>query len=121
MAVAMTAVSRLTRNVDANAANVIRRRLVPLGITSIQWTSYRVESVAPRLIADRYQLLREVSRAQDATYWQATDTLLDRNVMLEMMRPEFADDEAIERFRHSLRVTARAAAAPRTLARRRHH
>src|SRR5215469_2273613 len=31
----MTAVSRLTRNVAANAANVIRRRLVPLGITSI--------------------------------------------------------------------------------------
>ena len=36
MAVAMTAVSRLTRNVDAKVANVIRRRLVPLGITFIR-------------------------------------------------------------------------------------
>jgi hypothetical protein len=64
--------------------------------------------VAPRLIADRYQLLREVSRAPDATYWQAADTRLDREVMLELMRPELADDPAaVERFRDALRVSAR--------------
>jgi hypothetical protein len=69
--------------------------------------------VAPRLIADRYELLREVSRAEDATYWQATDTRLDRNVMLELMRTELADDPgAIERFRDSLRVSARGGRGP---------
>jgi hypothetical protein len=69
--------------------------------------------VAPRLIADRYELLREVSRAPDATYWQAADTLLDRHVMLEVLRPELADDAAaVERFRQSLRVTARAGSSP---------
>jgi hypothetical protein len=69
--------------------------------------------VAPRLIADRYQLLREVSRAPDATYWHATDTLLDRQVMLELLRPELADDpEAVERFRDSMRVTARGGSSP---------
>ncbi|HEY2594682.1 MAG TPA: SH3 domain-containing protein [Chloroflexota bacterium] len=67
----------------------------------------------PRLIADRYQLLREVSRAPDATYWQAADTRLDRNVMLELMRPEVASDpDAVERFRDSMRVTARGGAGP---------
>jgi hypothetical protein len=69
--------------------------------------------VPPRLIADRYQLLREVSRAEDATYWQAADTRLDRNVMLELMRPELADDAgAVERFRDSLRVSARGGRGP---------
>ena len=69
--------------------------------------------MAPRLIADRYQLLREVSRAEDATYWQAADTRLDRNVMLELMRPELANDPAaVERFRDSLRVTARGGGGP---------
>ncbi|MBV9581754.1 MAG: SH3 domain-containing protein [Chloroflexi bacterium] len=69
--------------------------------------------MAPRLIADRYQLLREVSRAPDATYWQAADTLLDRDVMLEVLRPELADDpDAVARFRESVRVTARGGASP---------
>jgi hypothetical protein len=69
--------------------------------------------VAPPLIADRYQLLREVSRAPDATYWQAADTLLDRHVLLELLRPELADDPAaVDRFRQSLRVTARAGSSP---------
>src|SRR5215470_9195683 len=104
----MTAVSRLTRNVAANAANVIRRRLVPRGIASIRQTSYRVEALAPPLIADRYQLLREVSRAPDATFWLAADTLLDRQVMVELLRPELAEDAvAVERFQDALRVTAR--------------
>jgi hypothetical protein len=69
--------------------------------------------VPPRLIADRYQLLREVSRAPDATYWQAADMRLDRHVMLELMRPEVASDpDAVERFRDSMRVTARGGAGP---------
>jgi Bacterial SH3 domain len=64
--------------------------------------------VAPRLIANRYQLLREVSREPDTTFWQAADTLLDRDVMLELLRPELADDPvAVAQFRDSLRVTAR--------------
>ncbi|MBV9323800.1 MAG: SH3 domain-containing protein [Chloroflexi bacterium] len=69
--------------------------------------------MAPRLIADRYQLLREVSRAPDATYWRAADTLLDREVMLELLRPELAGDAAaVARFRESMRVTARGGASP---------
>jgi hypothetical protein len=69
--------------------------------------------VAPRLIADRYQLVREVSRASDATYWQASDTRLDRQVLLELMRPELADDPAaVERFRDAVRVSARGGRGP---------
>ncbi|HEY1294951.1 MAG TPA: SH3 domain-containing protein [Chloroflexota bacterium] len=69
--------------------------------------------MAPRLIADRYQLLREVSRAPDATFWQAADTLLDRHVMLELLRPELAEDAAaVERFRDALRETARGGPSP---------
>jgi hypothetical protein len=68
--------------------------------------------VAPRLIADRYRLLGEVSRSEDATYWQAEDTLLDRDVMLELLRPELADDPtAVARFRESMRVTAHGGAS----------
>lgn len=64
--------------------------------------------MAPRLIANRYQLLRELSRSAEASCWQAEDTLLDRDVMLELLRPELVDDPAaVQRFRESLRVTAR--------------
>jgi hypothetical protein len=64
--------------------------------------------VAPRLIAERYRLVREVSRDSEATYWLAADTLLERDVMLELLRPELVNDPAaVQRFRDSLRVTAR--------------
>jgi eukaryotic-like serine/threonine-protein kinase len=46
------------------------------------------------VVAGRYELDRELTRGPTSAVWRARDTLLGRNVVLEIVRPALADDPA---------------------------
>lgn len=61
-----------------------------------------------RVLGGRYHLLRQLARGGMATVWQAHDALLDREVAVKLLQPQFgADPEFLERFRREARAAAR--------------
>ena len=61
-----------------------------------------------RVLGGRYRLIREIARGGMGAVWQAEDTLLDRQVAVKLLHPQFADDpEFLERFRREARAAAR--------------
>jgi serine/threonine protein kinase len=60
----------------------------------------------PPPIPDRYQLEVRIGRDEDLEQWLATDTTLDRPVLLRILGPE-ASDERRERFLAAVRSAAR--------------
>lgn len=64
------------------------------------------------LIAARYELVRELRVGADSLEWEAFDTALERPVVLQLLRPELANDaEAAARFWTLARSNARATRA----------
>jgi serine/threonine-protein kinase len=61
----------------------------------------------PRVLADRYQIVRRVGTGGMADVYLARDTLLGRQVALKILHPQFASDESfVERFRREARAAA---------------
>jgi eukaryotic-like serine/threonine-protein kinase len=61
-----------------------------------------------RVLGGRYRLLNEIARGGMATVWRAEDTLLDRQVAVKVLHPQFVGDpEFLERFRREARAAAR--------------
>jgi eukaryotic-like serine/threonine-protein kinase len=61
-----------------------------------------------RVLGGRYRLVREIARGGMAAVWRARDTLLDREVAVKLLHPQFATDpEFLERFRREARAAAR--------------
>jgi len=59
-------------------------------------------------IADRYELEELVGAGGMSSVYKARDTLLERNVALKILHPQFGDDdEYVERFRREARAVAR--------------
>src|ERR1700730_17179584 len=68
----------------------------------------RSTSASGGLVAARYQLLRELRVESETVDLEAIDTVLDRPVVVQLLRPELVDDtEAIERFWQLARAAAR--------------
>jgi hypothetical protein len=64
-------------------------------------------------LASRYELLRDVSSDGEAEMWEADDTVLERRVVVKVLRPGLSDDSAaVERFTSAARASARAHAQP---------
>lgn len=62
----------------------------------------------PRILAGRYELEKRLGQGGMGKVYVASDTLLDRDVAVKMIRDEFfADRKAIEKFRQESQVTAR--------------
>ena len=63
---------------------------------------------ADRVLGGRYRLIREIARGGMAVIWQAEDNLLERQVAVKVLHPQFAADaEFLERFRREARAAAR--------------
>ena len=61
-----------------------------------------------RVLGGRYRLISEIARGGMAVVWRAEDTLLDRQVAVKVLHPQFAGDpEFLERFRREARAAAR--------------
>jgi serine/threonine-protein kinase len=64
--------------------------------------------VAGDLVADRYELEELVGAGGMSSVYKARDTLLERNVALKILHPQYGDDdEYVERFRREARAVAR--------------
>ena len=64
-------------------------------------------SVAPQLIAGRYELKHVVGSGGMSTVHCAFDTLLERNVALKILHDQYGEDEEyVERFRREARAVA---------------
>ena len=64
-------------------------------------------------LASRYELLRDVSSDGEAEMWEADDTILERRVVVKVLRPALGGDtDAVERFTSAARASARAHAQP---------
>jgi len=62
---------------------------------------------APRLLADRYRLERQLGRGGMGTVYVALDTLLDRRVAAKLVREELVGQPgAVERFQREARAAA---------------
>src|SRR5690242_19685930 len=60
------------------------------------------------LMADRYELVRELDASGQVRRWEAFDTALQRAVLLEFLPHDLVDDpETVERFWRSARSSAR--------------
>jgi len=59
------------------------------------------------VIAERYQIEREIGRGGMATVYLAYDIRHDRQVALKFIHAEVADGEATERFRREIALLAR--------------
>ncbi len=46
-----------------------------------------------KVIKNRYEINKELGRGGMAVVYEATDIMLDRQVALKMLRPEYASDE----------------------------
>ncbi len=65
-------------------------------------------SLVGELVDGRYRVLSHIAEGGMATVYLATDTRLDREVALKVMRPHLADDEEfVSRFRREARSAAR--------------
>lgn len=63
---------------------------------------------AGRVLGGRYELRREIARGGMALVWEAHDALLDREVAVKLLLPQFGTDpELLERFRREARAAAR--------------
>ncbi|MFN2363235.1 MAG: protein kinase, partial [Halarsenatibacteraceae bacterium] len=61
-----------------------------------------------KVIKNRYEINKELGRGGMAVVYEATDIMLDRQVALKMLRPEYASDEDfIKKIRHEARAVAR--------------
>lgn len=61
-----------------------------------------------KVIKNRYEINKELGRGGMAVVYEATDIMLDRQVALKMLRPEYASDEDfINKIRHEARAVAR--------------
>lgn len=61
-----------------------------------------------KVIKNRYEINKELGRGGMAVVYEATDMMLDRQVALKMLRPEYAsDEEFIKKIRHEARAVAR--------------
>ncbi|MGM0419396.1 MAG: Stk1 family PASTA domain-containing Ser/Thr kinase [Bacillota bacterium] len=61
-----------------------------------------------KIIKNRYKINKELGRGGMAIVYEATDIMLDRQVALKMVRPEYASDDAfIEKIKHEARAVAR--------------
>ncbi|MBF8436808.1 Stk1 family PASTA domain-containing Ser/Thr kinase [Halanaerobiaceae bacterium Z-7014] len=61
-----------------------------------------------KVIKNRYEINKELGRGGMAVVYEATDIMLDRQVALKMLRPEYAsDEEFIKKIRHEARAVAR--------------
>ncbi|MGH9023255.1 MAG: protein kinase domain-containing protein [Acidimicrobiia bacterium] len=70
------------------------------------------DTLADRVLAHRYRLLRELARGGMAAVWEAEDGVLARKVAIKLLLPHLASDEAfLRRFRQEA-VAAAALAHP---------
>ncbi|MFW6300904.1 MAG: Stk1 family PASTA domain-containing Ser/Thr kinase [Bacillota bacterium] len=61
-----------------------------------------------KVIKNRYEINKELGRGGMAVVYEATDIMLDRQVALKMLRPEYAsDEEFIKKIRYEARAVAR--------------
>jgi hypothetical protein len=60
------------------------------------------------LVAARYELVRELRVDRDTVEWEAFDSALERQVLVQLLRPELAHEAAAtERFWQQARAAAR--------------
>jgi serine/threonine-protein kinase len=63
--------------------------------------------LANELIADRYQLVREIGRGASATVYLAHDRVLDRDIAIKLVAPALANDPSfVDRFLREARLSA---------------
>lgn len=68
----------------------------------------RLAAAAPTVLAGRYRLERLVGQGGMAEVWEATDTLLSRQVAVKLLKPHLAHDPVVgERFRREAVAAAR--------------
>src|SRR5438270_12644520 len=64
------------------------------------------------VVAARYELVRELRTGSESVEWEAFDTRLERAVLVQLLRPELANDPAAAaRFWEVARAAARKTAA----------
>lgn len=99
--------SAISSSVPQGMDSIIRRALVK--DRSLRYSSAAELASALRglTFANRYQILRELGRGGMGVVYLARDPILERDIAIKVIPPEFLTPEAIERFKREARVVAK--------------
>lgn len=98
--------STISRNVPQGLDTIIQRALAKNRDQRYSSAAELAEALRSLRFANRYQILREIGRGGMGVVYLARDPLLQRDVAIKVITPDFLGSEAVERFKREARVVA---------------
>jgi serine/threonine protein kinase/ABC-type transport system substrate-binding protein len=98
--------STISQNVPQGLDSIIQRALAKNKEQRYSSAAEFAEALRSLRFANRYQILREIGRGGMGVVYLARDPLLQRDVALKVITPDFLGSEAVERFKREARVVA---------------
>lgn len=98
--------STISQNVPQGLDLIIQRALAKNKEQRYSSAAEFAEALRSLRFANRYQILREIGRGGMGVVYLARDPLLQRDVALKVITPDFLGSEAVERFKREARVVA---------------
>src|SRR5262249_50465214 len=99
--------SSIRQNVPQGMDVIIKRTLEKNKEARYSSASDLASALRSLSFANRYQILREIGRGGMGVVYLARDPLLDRDVAIKVVTPEFLSPESQERFKREARVVAK--------------
>lgn len=98
--------STISQNVPQGLDAIVHRALQKNKDQRYSSAAEFAEALRSLRFANRYQILREIGRGGMGVVYLARDPLLQRDVALKVITPDFLGSEAVERFKREARVVA---------------
>ncbi len=98
--------STLSQSVPQGLDTIIKRALAKNKEQRYSSAAELAEALRSLRFANRYQILREIGRGGMGVVYLARDPMLQRDVAIKVITPEFLGSDAVERFKREARVVA---------------